>query len=147
MSPHRITSWFDAVCLVYTAKAIVLEEYEETISSPSVTMQVPAVIQLRRAVSQHKKAVKFSRMNVFTRDDFRCQYCGEKKTMRELNYDHVLPRHQGGKTCWENIVAACYSCNGKKRNRTPEQAGMKLLKAPHRPKTLPMAKPTLQFEV
>jgi 5-methylcytosine-specific restriction endonuclease McrA len=141
MSPHRVTGWFDAVCLVYTGKARLLEEYEETVSSPSVTLNIPAVVQLQRAVGHHKKAVKFSRINVFTRDHFCCQYCGTKKGMRELNYDHVIPRDQGGKTVWENIVAACYPCNGSKANKTPEQAKMKLLKHPVRPKTLPMSQP------
>ena len=85
-----------------------------------------------------KRGVKFSRNNVFARDDFRCQYCGARKSARELNYDHVVPRVQGGKTVWENIVASCYDCNGMKRGRTPEQAGMKLLRAPVKPRSLPM---------
>jgi hypothetical protein len=59
--------------------------------------------------------------------------------MKELNYDHVHPRHRGGKTNWDNIVTACYPCNDRKANRTPEQAGMKLLRKPFRPKTLPMS--------
>jgi 5-methylcytosine-specific restriction endonuclease McrA len=141
MSPHRITDWFDAICSVYTGKADVLEEYEETVSSVSATFNIPAVIRLKRAVSPHKKAVKFSRINIFTRDGFSCQYCGAKKPMKELNYDHVIPRDQGGKTVWENIVAACYPCNGRKANKTPEQAKMKLLKRPVHPKSLPMTQP------
>jgi hypothetical protein len=68
-------------------------------------------------------------------------YCGEPKKMLELNYDHVVPRDQGGRTVWENIVASCYKCNERKRNRTPEQAGMKLLRRPYKPKTLPMVGP------
>jgi hypothetical protein len=68
-------------------------------------------------------------------------YCGTPKKMLELNYDHVIPRDQGGRTVWENIVASCYPCNERKRNRTPEQAGMKLLRKPYKPKTLPMVGP------
>lgn len=139
-SVHRTTDWFDAVCLVYTGKANLIEEYDETVSSPSVTMNIPAVVQLKRAVATSKKAVKFSRINVFTRDDFRCQYCGDRKAMRELNYDHVVPRVQGGKTVWNNIVAACYPCNTKKANKTPDQAKMRLLRMPVQPKTLPIPK-------
>lgn len=143
---HRVSSWFDAVCLVYTGKANLIEEYEETVSSPSVTMNIPAVVQLKRAVATHKKAVKFSRQNIMARDDFRCQYCGARKTMRELNYDHVVPRIQGGKTVWENIVSACYPCNGRKAGRTPEQAKMKLLNRPHHPKSLPMSQIIIDVE-
>ncbi len=143
---HRVSSWFDAVCLVYTGKANLIEEYEETVSSPSVTMNIPAVVQLKRHLATHKKAVKFSRVNVFTRDDFRCQYCGGKKTMRELNYDHVVPRIRGGKTVWDNIVASCYPCNGKKAGRTPEEAKMRLLNHPRQPKTLPMSQVLIDIE-
>jgi 5-methylcytosine-specific restriction endonuclease McrA len=101
-------------------------------------VRVPAVIRLLGKVGR-KKVVKFSRINVLTRDKFTCQYCGTKKLMRELNYDHVVPRAQGGKTVWENIVASCYDCNSIKRNRTPQEAGMRLLNAPVRPKSLPIA--------
>jgi 5-methylcytosine-specific restriction endonuclease McrA len=65
--------------------------------------------------------------------------------MPELNYDHVVPRIQGGKTIWENIVTACYPCNDRKGGRTPDQAGMKLRRAPYKPKTLPMLGP--RFDV
>jgi hypothetical protein len=68
-------------------------------------------------------------------------YCGQSKKMLELNYDHVVPRDQGGRTVWENIVTSCYPCNSRKRNRTPEQASMKLLRRPYKPKTLPMVGP------
>ena len=138
-SVHRVTDWFSAVCLVYKGTANLIEEYEETVSSPSVTMNIPAVVQLKRNLATHKKAVKFSRVNVMTRDGFRCQYCGAQKTMRELNYDHVIPRIKGGKTVWTNIVSSCYACNGKKAGRTPEEAKMKLLNRPCQPKTLPMS--------
>ena len=82
-------------------------------------------------------------MEVFTRDNFRCQYCGKSKKMNEINYDHVQPRCKGGKTVWNNIVTACYPCNTRKANRTPEQAGMRLLKLPYTPKVLPMTGPRI----
>lgn len=126
---------------VLVGKADTLETYEVTVSSPSVTLKIPAVVRLRKDMQTHKKGVKFSRANVMTRDGFRCCYCGERKRPRELNYDHVLPRHRGGKTVWENIASACYKCNGKKRNRTPEEAGMKMHFQPYRPKTLPHVPP------
>jgi len=77
------------------------------------------------------------------RDNFVCQYCGTKCKMHDLNYDHVVPRVQGGKTDWLNIVTSCYECNDKKGARTPEQAKMKLIRKPYRPKTLPLAQPVL----
>ena len=97
-----------------------------------------AMQRLRAIIAGMKRGVKFSRINVFARDEFRCQYCGARRPVHELNYDHVVPRVQGGKTVWENIVTSCYECNARKRGRTPEQAGMKLLRAPTKPKALPM---------
>lgn len=138
MMPHKVISWQDAVTMIYLDKVEVLEAYDEEIASPSISIRMPAVVRLKRAAGSIKRGVKFSRINVFTRDGFRCQYCGAHKRMGELNYDHVVPRTQGGKTVWENIVTACYPCNDRKRNRTPEQAGMKLLKLPIKPRTLPM---------
>lgn len=138
MMPHAVLSWTEAVTLVYQGKVDVLEEYEETVSSPSTVYFIPAVLRLRKNVASVKKGVKFSRVNVFTRDSFRCQYCGERKMMRELNYDHVIPRRQGGKTVWENIVTSCYKCNDRKGGRTPEQANMVLLRKPAKPHTLPL---------
>lgn len=136
--PHAILTWEEAICLVYQDKVSVLEEYDEIVSSPSISYFIPAVIQLKHQVATMKKGVKFSRINVFTRDGFKCQYCGQRKTMRELNYDHVVPRKQGGKTTWDNIVTCCYPCNELKAGRTPEQAGMKLLRKPAKPHSLPL---------
>jgi len=138
MQPHRIAHWQEAICLLFTDKCDVLEEYEATISSPSITIQMPAVVRLRSDVSLFKKGVKFSRINVLTRDGFRCCYCGKKKSSSELNYDHVVPRDRGGKKVWENIVTSCYTCNGRKGNRTPGEAGLRMFFQPHRPRTLVM---------
>ncbi len=138
MMPHQIIPWQTAVTMRFLGKVEVIEEYDEEIASPSLAIKAPAVVRLIRPTGQMKRGIKFSRLNVFTRDGFRCQYCGERKTARELNYDHVVPRAQGGKTIWENIVSSCYPCNSRKRGRTPEQANMKLLKRPVKPKWLPM---------
>lgn len=141
MGVHRIVDWKEAISIVWAQKGEALETYEATASSPSVTLQIPAVVRLKKAISPFKKGVKFSRGNILSRDGFRCCYCGEKFEPRKLNYDHVVPRHQGGKTDWDNIVSSCYPCNRKKRNRTPQQAGMKMHFKPHKPKVLPMARP------
>lgn len=75
-----------------------------------------------------------------------CQYCGVKLPMSQLEYEHVVPRVQGGKTVWDNIVMACTDCNSRKAGRTPEQAGMTLLSIPRKPKTLPMHAPFLDAD-
>lgn len=137
MAPHKIIPWQTAILMNFLGKVEVLEEYEEVVRSPSISLRTPAVVRLKRPTGAHKRPVRFCRTNVFARDGFSCQYCGVKKGMRELNYDHVVPRVMGGKTIWENIVTSCYDCNGKKKGRTPEQAGMKLLRTPIRPKTVP----------
>lgn len=143
MQPHRIVCWEDAICKLVEGEIEVLESYEETVSSPSVTFQVPSVARIVRNIPANKKGVKFSRINVLTRDNFQCQYCGNRFPRRQLNYDHVLPRNQGGKTVWTNIVTACVPCNSRKGGRTPEQAKMKLLKVPVRPTHLPLQMPAV----
>ncbi len=141
--PHRIVHWQRAVIMFFEGKVEVLEEYDEDIRSVSITIKMPAVVRLLGRVRGRKQAVKFSRMNVATRDSFKCQYCGDKHTLSKLTYDHVVPRSQGGRTTWENIVMACYPCNERKANRTPEQAKMKLLKHPVKPAFLPVV--TMRF--
>jgi len=135
--PHVVVSWQRAVTLWFLGKVEVLEEYEDLIRSVSITIRMPAVVRLLRAVRGVKRGVTFSRVNVMTRDGFRCQYCGVKKPMRELTFDHVKPRAHGGRTTWENIVTACYTCNRRKAGRTPVQAGMPLRTTPVRPTWLP----------
>lgn len=164
--PHRVVSWERAAQLMHDGRAEVVELYTDVIraisketakafrlsqqmlawfelgvddSDPDVyVVRMPAVVRLLGKVGR-KKLVKFSRINVLTRDKYTCQYCGHKFAMSELNYDHVIPRSRGGKTEWTNIVASCFTCNGRKRDRTPEEAGMKLLSVPVRPKSLPIA--------
>ena len=136
--PHRVVTWQRAVTMLFQQKVEIVEEYDEEIyQSVTFTMKMPAVVRLLNKV-RRKKAVRFSRMNVLTRDDWTCQYCGKRLPTRKLNYDHVTPRSQGGKTVWENIVTSCYPCNSKKRDLTPAQAGMKLLKTPIKPRSLPV---------
>ena len=136
--PHRVVSWQRAITMLFREVVEIIEEYDEEIKSVTFIMKAPAVIRLLNRV-RRKRGVKFSRVNVLTRDNFRCQYCGQKKQTKNLNYDHVIPRSQGGKTIWENIVTSCYNCNDKKGGRTPLQAKMKLIKNPIRPKSLPIA--------
>jgi 5-methylcytosine-specific restriction endonuclease McrA len=137
-SPHKVISWQDGITKVYQKKAIVVAEYDEEIRSPSTSMKMPAVIQATKATPSMKKAVKFSRINVYTRDKWQCAYCGKPGTLGSLTYDHVVPRSRGGLTNFNNVISACKPCNTRKGSRTPAQAGMTLRFLPHTPKTLPM---------
>jgi 5-methylcytosine-specific restriction endonuclease McrA len=135
--PIQIISWQRAITLLALAKVDVVEEYAEEIHAVSMVMQVPAVVRLRKSFPRRAKLVKFSRVNIYARDNYRCQYCGKKAPINDLTYDHVLPRSQGGLTEWTNIVSCCYLCNRKKGGRTPNEAGMKLLAAPTQPNWVP----------
>jgi len=132
-TPQRVVAWQEAVCLLVTEKVEVVESYPATISSPSITLQVPAVVRHTKGFHIPRRAQRFSRRGVLVRDRYRCQYCGCQGTSATLNYDHVIPRKLGGRTVWENIVTCCYPCNSRKGGRTPAQAGMALLSMPTRP--------------
>jgi 5-methylcytosine-specific restriction endonuclease McrA len=135
--PHRIVSWQRAVLMLFDGKVEVVEEYDDDVRSVTISIKMPSVVRLLRAV-RGKRGVKFSRMNVAIRDGFKCQYCARKLPLGQLTYDHVVPRAFGGLTNWENIVMACFPCNGRKGHRSPSQIGMKLLKQPVRPSWLPV---------
>jgi 5-methylcytosine-specific restriction endonuclease McrA len=132
----------------YEGTADVVAEYDEQISSPSVTWRMPAVIRLRRMPSRNKRGVKFSRVNVYQRDGYRCQYCPQsvgRLPMSELTFDHVVPRASGGKTNWTNIVACCKPCNTRKGSRTCDESGMFPRSEPFQPKSLPLLGPRIDL--
>jgi len=137
--PINRVSWREALSCIFSGRAEVVEEYEDrTVRSPSTVFKVPSIIRfLSRAVGFFRRGVKFNRNNVYLRDKGSCQYCGKKVTRSGFTYDHVIPRSQGGKTKWDNVVVACLPCNQRKRDRTPAQAGMSLLNKPVRPRSLP----------
>jgi 5-methylcytosine-specific restriction endonuclease McrA len=99
---------------------------------------VPRIIRLLGYDKLPEQSVKLNRRNLFARDRNRCQYCGRIFPTSDLSIDHVLPRAQGGGDTWENLVCACIRCNARKGGRTPEQAGMKLVVRPVRPKRNPL---------
>ena len=103
-------------------------------------LRVPRVIILQVYDRLPHLHVRFSRQNIYLRDKNTCQYCGEKKARHELNLDHVVPRSQGGRTSWTDVVCSCIECNLYKGGRTPEQAGMQLLNRPTRPRWSPFEK-------
>jgi len=136
--PIKVVSWQRAITLLTLGKVEVLEEYDRSIRSPTLVIKMPAVVRLLRMFRRNKQPVKFSRVNIYARDHYRCQYCGTKLAIADLTYDHVVPRARGGRTVWENIVTACVPCNARKSDRTPEQAGMRLLATPARPTWVPV---------
>ena len=135
--PIKVISWQRAITLLFLGKVEVLEEYTNELHSVSLVIKIPAVVRLLRAFRRHSRPVKFSRVNIYARDNYKCQYCGKKAPISELTYDHVVPRSQGGLTEWTNIVTCCYLCNRKKGGQTPAQANMKLLTEPKQPNWVP----------
>lgn len=114
------------------------EPHRDFVRTVSFEIEVPRIIRLLGFDRAPKQGVKFNRRNIFARDHGRCQYCGKKCSTADLTLDHIVPRSQGGRSTWENIVCACMDCNVRKGGRTPEQAHMKLVKKPIKPKTSPM---------
>ncbi len=138
--PVARVGWQRAICLLWEGKVEVIEQYEDrTVRSVTLEIKVPSIIRFLRRIRDHKRAVKFSRENVYARDHGRCQYCGRRLARPEATYDHVLPCSRGGQTRWENVVICCVPCNQRKGGRTPEEAGMQLRSIPVKPKSLPEA--------
>jgi 5-methylcytosine-specific restriction endonuclease McrA len=152
--PVHVTSVKRALSLLYlgVAKAIDaqyrLYEFEDwaalsaasphdSINTINRRIRVPRVVVLSAYEYLPRGRVRFSRLNIYARDHDTCQYCARTLPRSELNLDHVVPRSQGGKTSWENVVCSCVPCNLKKGGRTPAQARMKLLKVPTRPRWTP----------
>lgn len=121
-----------AIILTVYGKAEVLENSRGEIHSVRQVFQVPSVIRLAYFVKRPYHERKLTKVEVFIRDEYTCQYCG--KQTRELTLDHVIPRQHGGGHIWENVVSACKGCNRRKGGRTPEEAGMKLLRHPRTPR-------------
>lgn len=122
-----------AIVLIFKGVACAEEETEYEIRAASMVIRAPAVIRLLKYIRIPYKAVRFSRKNVLLRDRHRCQYCGKEFMPALLTLDHVIPTSQGGRTQWDNVVTACKTCNVRKGNRKPREAGMTLLKKPKAP--------------
>ena len=127
--PLSVWSWQDAVKAVFLDRVNIVEKYDRVIHSPSMSLELPSVISLKRYITPATYPA-FTRFNLFLRDEFTCQYCGD---LDELTFDHVIPRAQGGTTAWENVIAACAPCNLRKGGRSPKQAQMFPRQAPFRP--------------
>ncbi len=133
--PLSVCGWQRAVSMVYVGKAIVVEKDSRVLHSPSTEMKMPTVVKLIYQVDRPLPKLKLSRQNLLARDRYTCQYCGKRS--KSLTIDHVIPRTRGGTSSWENLVACCETCNNKKGNRTPREAGLRLIRRPRRPKFIP----------
>lgn len=111
---------------------------DKVIRTPTRAIRIPQVIQLVRYDKLPNREVRFTRRNIFYRDRNRCQYCGKVFAQRELNLDHVVPLSRGGGSGWENVVCACICCNTRKGNRTPSEAGIRLIRPARKPAGHPM---------
>ena len=133
--PVHVTRVRRALVLMLKGVAQAEEITATEIHSTMRTLQAPSVIRLLsyRHIPQQTRAL--SRKNILLRDRYTCQFCGHKLAASELTLDHVQPRSRGGRSTWENLVASCYGCNNRKGDRTPEEAGLRLIRKP-RPFTL-----------
>jgi 5-methylcytosine-specific restriction endonuclease McrA len=128
-----LVNWKRAFCLMTKGKVEVVKDSRATIlSAAGQVFRVPAVLRLIKLIRTiYRAGVAFSKRNVFVRDGFRCAYCGSRRD--RLSVDHIIPRSRGGRTSFENCVAACKSCNLKKGGRTPSEAGMYLRTKAYQP--------------
>ncbi|MCM2258601.1 MAG: HNH endonuclease [Vicinamibacteria bacterium] len=133
--PLRIVTWQKAITLLFQGKVEVLAHHDREIRGVTVRVKLPSVLRLLRHVRMKRAFahVPFSRTNVYARDQHRCQYCGHRFAPVELTFDHVVPVARGGQKGWDNIVTCCIPCNRRKGDRTPEEAGLALLRKPRRP--------------
>lgn len=126
-------SWRRSVNLMIKGKVEVLKYSEKVVHGFCRTMRLPAIVRLIKFVRQvYKNKVPLHRKNIFIRDGFTCQYCGESCCKRPT-LDHIIPKSRGGAISWSNSVTACMACNQKKGNRTPREANMALCRQPFRP--------------
>jgi 5-methylcytosine-specific restriction endonuclease McrA len=153
--PIQVTSVRRAFALIYQGIARAVNERYQTFDFESWAqlaaardgdvvgttrgpIPIPRVIVLTAFDRVPKRHVRFSRINIYARDNFTCQYCGVRHSRNELNLDHVVPRCSGGRSTWENVVCSCLDCNRRKGSRTPKEAGLSLRRPPLRPRWTPL---------
>lgn len=129
-NPVGVIPAHEALVASMLGKVVVLETYDRLINSAHTSWKLPAVIVLRQVIRKFVGGLPCCRKYVFARDEGSCQYCGVNLTVSTGTLDHVIPKSRGGKWSWDNLVLACTKCNQHKGNRTPKEAGMKLLTRP-----------------
>ncbi len=130
--PLSIWSWQDAVKAIFRGTVSVVSEYDRVVHAPRFEMKLPSVLALNDYVKLERKPA-FTRFNLFLRDQWSCQYCGDHFKANDLTFDHVVPRSKGGHSTWENIVAACQPCNIRKGHRLSDEINMHPIKEPCEP--------------
>jgi 5-methylcytosine-specific restriction endonuclease McrA len=152
--PIHVTSVRRALTLLYAGAAKAIDDQfqlfdfeswsalsaasHDAVGTVGRSIRVPRVVVLLVYDRLPRSRIRFSRFNIYARDGDTCQYCGQHRPRADLNLDHVVPRSRGGTTTWENVVCSCVRCNLRKGGRTPDEAGMRLLKAPARPRWMPL---------
>ncbi len=129
--PINVCSVKRAFCLIWMEKATLVANGRGVINTIDQQFPIPSIIRLLKMVKRPKSEVSLSRKEIFRRDQNSCQYCG--RVTNNLTIDHVVPRHLGGETSWENLVTSCSACNHRKGGRTLKEANMQLLKPPRPP--------------
>lgn len=130
--PLSLWSWQDAIRAIVRESVFVISEYERVVHSPTHEFRLPSVLALKEYVPVRPMPA-FTRFNVFLRDEWECQYCGEAFRTQNLTFDHVVPRSRGGRTSWDNIVTACQDCNLLKADKMPHECGMFPTSKPRQP--------------
>src|SRR3990167_1838894 len=138
--PMDIVTWKRALLMLmgHETPSYCIEYYNQSIhDSMGRAYQLQSIVVLKDYVSMGDGKATYNKLNVYYRDKFTCQYCGRRFEKKDLTIDHVIPKskwkilnNKGTSSCFENVVSACYPCNSKKRNRTPNEAKMPLLKQP-----------------
>ena len=145
--PIKLVNWQKALLLYFQGKVEVIQFHSLWVRTVSRTFQIPSVMRLKRYIAPYRATrIKFSRENIYLRDQYTCQYCGKRFPPKELTLDHVVPASRFGRKDWTNVVTACRPCNHKKGNRTPLGAGMPLLNEPKIPTWLPIVQPQFKIE-
>jgi 5-methylcytosine-specific restriction endonuclease McrA len=133
--PLNICNLRRAMVLLWLGKAEVVRYDSGQVRTVNGSIEIPAVVRLSHFVRRPMPELKLSRRGILARDKHTCQYCSHKGS--DLTLDHIVPRHKGGPTDWDNLVCCCLKCNNKKGNRTPAEAGMTLHKSPRKPRYVP----------
>lgn len=143
--PLKVVDWQRAIVLWCQGKVEIVETHDREVRAVSFTFKMPSVVRLLRFVKTRikKDYVPFTRANIYARDGFACQYCGDEFESEDLTFDHVVPVAHGGRKDWTNITTACVTCNKRKGARTPEEAGMRLLRVPRKPGSTPALRVTV----
>ncbi len=137
---HDFESW----CELSALRSQFPDDDHDYVRTVSLEIRVPKIVRLLFYDRLPQRAVKFNRRNIYARDENRCQYCGRKFPTSELSLDHVVPRSRGGRSTWENLVCCCVECNAKKGGRLPEEAGLRLIRKPFKPKRPPLIRMTIR---